>query len=479
MKKTLIEYGDSDSEAEEQQTGKKSIGLPALFQQQSKQQATKRVLPLPSLLPKVKAPAEEKEEIEPPLKKQAQELKAKEELARQNRNAQGGGSLLNFLPKPVNSSAASLSFESGSGKVLGSGSGSGSGGILQLGGARSFVKRQEGSVPPPGDRGKEESREGEVSLKRGLGDDESESDGDYEGSLLTAPLKGNGEPKPSGEADEKKAQQAEAQGVTGLFTLFNKYDEDSDEDDTAGAKPSPSFPSSSSSSSASAAPVVGPVMGPQVVPGPVMGPTFPPAALGGANYEPQMPAAGGVWDSAYYSVPLPLGGHGMSSSSSQQPLTVAAPGGASASSSWSQQMFQQRHQEASANAQHEGADVLARGPKGREWKLLNGGEGEGGMKSIASINADSLRDPDWYKRQQMEQQEKQASQRDKKKPIVTQRWDPEQRAAVMATLPGGTSKKKHQISWLAHEAQEREAELVEKMSQSRKTKGETYAKYGW
>lgn len=42
-----------------------------------------------------------------------------------------------------------------------------------------------------------------------------------------------------------------------------------------------------------------------------------------------------------------------------------------------------------------------------------------------------------------------------------------------------TSKRKHQISWLAADAQERELELLEKTAQSRKTKHETQMKYGW
>ncbi|ORM40909.1 uncharacterized protein BXIN_1716 [Babesia sp. Xinjiang] len=42
-----------------------------------------------------------------------------------------------------------------------------------------------------------------------------------------------------------------------------------------------------------------------------------------------------------------------------------------------------------------------------------------------------------------------------------------------------TSKRKHQISWLAADAQEQELELLERTAQARKTKHETQMKYGW
>lgn len=45
--------------------------------------------------------------------------------------------------------------------------------------------------------------------------------------------------------------------------------------------------------------------------------------------------------------------------------------------------------------------------------------------------------------------------------------------------PNRTQKRKHQINWLAQEAIDTEAEMLDRQSQGRMSKGQTSAKYGW
>lgn len=45
--------------------------------------------------------------------------------------------------------------------------------------------------------------------------------------------------------------------------------------------------------------------------------------------------------------------------------------------------------------------------------------------------------------------------------------------------PSKVQKKKHQINWMAHEAMEKEAEMLDRAASSRLTKSQTSMKYGW
>lgn len=45
--------------------------------------------------------------------------------------------------------------------------------------------------------------------------------------------------------------------------------------------------------------------------------------------------------------------------------------------------------------------------------------------------------------------------------------------------PSKVQKRKHQINWLAHDAIENEAELLDRNASGRLTKAQTSMKYGW
>ncbi|GBE60752.1 PAP 25A-associated domain-containing protein, putative [Babesia ovata] len=120
------------------------------------------------------------------------------------------------------------------------------------------------------------------------------------------------------------------------------------------------------------------------------------------------------------------------------------------------------------NMIHSGSNIKA--PKQRDWF--------GSDIRVTEINADDLR---------MGKNEKSASYSTSKAALLEGRTAFQAPARRLETDDGHvlttnvmrkTSKRKHQISWLAADAQERELELLERTAQARKTKHETQMKYG-
>merc|ERR1719183_2201914 len=77
------------------------------------------------------------------------------------------------------------------------------------------------------------------------------------------------------------------------------------------------------------------------------------------------------------------------------------------------------------------------------------------MKSFTSIDADSLRDPDWY----MNEKINGASVFHKGKKLASEQsqYDVDNWNGTTDAQPSRVQKRKHQINWLANEAIEKEA----------------------
>lgn len=121
------------------------------------------------------------------------------------------------------------------------------------------------------------------------------------------------------------------------------------------------------------------------------------------------------------------------------------------------------------NMIHSGGNIKA--PKQRDWF--------GSNIRVIDINADSLRQDRIEKSKQysMSKAALLEGRPTYKGPTRVLQTDDGQLLATNVLRK--TSKRKHQISWLAAEAQERELKLLERTAQARKTKHETQMKYGW
>ncbi|EDO06590.1 Mitotic checkpoint regulator MAD2B-interacting family protein [Babesia bovis T2Bo] len=117
------------------------------------------------------------------------------------------------------------------------------------------------------------------------------------------------------------------------------------------------------------------------------------------------------------------------------------------------------------------SDSKVKAPKRGDWF--------GGNIKITEIHADDLR---------MGSTEKNARYSTSKAALLegrtafkapTRQLETDDGHVLTSNVLRKTSKRKHQISWLAADAQERELELLERTAQARKTKHETQMKYGW
>ncbi|GIX63694.1 PAP 25A-associated domain-containing protein, putative [Babesia caballi] len=136
------------------------------------------------------------------------------------------------------------------------------------------------------------------------------------------------------------------------------------------------------------------------------------------------------------------------------------------------------------NMMHSGANIKA--PKQRDWF--------GSDIRVTEINADDLRMSKVYVGGIVLAQflclcsEKSARYSTSKQAMLeggtaftapARRLETDDGHVLTTNVMRKTSKRKHQISWLAADAQERELELLERSAQARKTKHETQMKYGW
>ena len=94
-----------------------------------------------------------------------------------------------------------------------------------------------------------------------------------------------------------------------------------------------------------------------------------------------------------------------------------------------------------------------------------------------NIKADDMRDPNWY----MTNQITGGPGLHKGKTVTPEvsMYDSETWRRTTHADPSRIQKRKHQINWLAHEAIEKEAELLDRAASTRLSKSQTSLKYGW
>merc|ERR1712228_1045002 len=98
-------------------------------------------------------------------------------------------------------------------------------------------------------------------------------------------------------------------------------------------------------------------------------------------------------------------------------------------------------------------------------------------KFMTSVTSDELRDPDWYLHNQVSGGP--GLHAGKKVPLEISAYDATKWHQTTHKDPSRIQKRKHQINWLAHEAMEKEAEMLDRAASSRLTKSQTQMKYGW
>lgn len=95
-------------------------------------------------------------------------------------------------------------------------------------------------------------------------------------------------------------------------------------------------------------------------------------------------------------------------------------------------------------------------------------------RQFVEINADDMKDPDWYMKNQIKQPQAGETIKDEASMYDGKGW----RSTTHAN-PNRVQKRKHQINWLATEAMEKEAEMIDRGQAKFLTKAQTSAKYGW
>lgn len=91
------------------------------------------------------------------------------------------------------------------------------------------------------------------------------------------------------------------------------------------------------------------------------------------------------------------------------------------------------------------------------------------------IGSDDVKDPDWY----MSNQISGGPGLQKKVANEVSMYESKTWEKTTHANPSRIQKRKHQINWMAHEAMEKEAEMLDRAASSRLTKAQTSLKYGW
>mmetsp|Transcript_12352 Transcript_12352/g.43510 ORF Transcript_12352/g.43510 Transcript_12352/m.43510 type:complete len:123 (+) Transcript_12352:759-1127(+) len=99
------------------------------------------------------------------------------------------------------------------------------------------------------------------------------------------------------------------------------------------------------------------------------------------------------------------------------------------------------------------------------------------LGSIPHIQQDAVRDPNWYWSNQLSGGP--GLHPGKKVPLEVSMYNADSWEHTTHADPSRTQKRKHQINWLAHDAIEKEAEMLDRMAAGRLTKAQTHKKYGW
>lgn len=97
-------------------------------------------------------------------------------------------------------------------------------------------------------------------------------------------------------------------------------------------------------------------------------------------------------------------------------------------------------------------------------------------KKFTDIQADDMKDPDWYMQNQINGF---PGLKGKKVAPEVSMYDEQKWAGTTHANPSKIQKRKHQINWLASEAIDKEAEMLDRSASTRQTKAQTMMKYGW
>eukprot|EP00927_Polykrikos_kofoidii_P038552 TRINITY_DN32964_c0_g1_i1.p1 TRINITY_DN32964_c0_g1~~TRINITY_DN32964_c0_g1_i1.p1 ORF type:complete len:338 (-),score=68.43 TRINITY_DN32964_c0_g1_i1:295-1308(-) len=99
------------------------------------------------------------------------------------------------------------------------------------------------------------------------------------------------------------------------------------------------------------------------------------------------------------------------------------------------------------------------------------------LPNFTKIAADDMKDPDWYMKNQVLGAP--GLHKGKSVPTEMSNYDTKRWQDTTHANPSRIQKRKHQINWLAQEAMDNEAELLDRNASGRLTKSQTQMKYGW
>lgn len=97
--------------------------------------------------------------------------------------------------------------------------------------------------------------------------------------------------------------------------------------------------------------------------------------------------------------------------------------------------------------------------------------------SITHIKAEAMKDPSWQMSSLLVGQP--GFPRVSRVPSEVSMYEAETWETTAHANPTRHQKRKHQINWLAHEAMQQEAEMLDRCAWGRMTKAQTQARYGW
>lgn len=100
------------------------------------------------------------------------------------------------------------------------------------------------------------------------------------------------------------------------------------------------------------------------------------------------------------------------------------------------------------------------------------------LKSFTKIDAEMTQDPEWYTKNQISGGGP-GLHTGKRVPEEMSMYEHSTWNDSTHKNPSRIQKRKHQINWLAQEAMDKEAELLDRNATSRLTKAQTQMKYGW
>jgi hypothetical protein len=96
-------------------------------------------------------------------------------------------------------------------------------------------------------------------------------------------------------------------------------------------------------------------------------------------------------------------------------------------------------------------------------------------RQFVKISADDMKDPDWYMKNQIAA----PGLKGKTVPDEVSSYDSNGWRKTTHAIPSRVQKRKHQINWLANEAMEKEAEMLDRGANNKLSKAQTSLKYGW